>query len=635
MNAEEFFYETSRNIKRLLTVIIDATCIAIAYWVAHLVKAESFAVFSSFQNWLYFAFLVPLSLIFYIKLGVYRSYQRFFGAKSIVVTFLAIALSFLSLVVAGLYFGQAVSPLVAFLYFVFLALLTGATRIGLRLFYSLVASATKKQVLIYGAGEAGRQLAKSLVSSPEYHVVGFMDDDESLHNFYFDGLKVHPIGSLSQLIEKYHVERVLLAMPSAPRGVKKRILEKLEQYPVKVKTIPGVVDLVEGDAQISEVKDVEIEDLLGRDPVPPKQDLFEANIKDKVVLVSGAGGSIGSELCRQIIKNKPASLLLFEISEYALYAIEGELSETIKRENLNIKLFPFLGSVQDRALLDAIFTTYQVDTVYHAAAYKHVPLVEYNVAQGVNNNIFGTKALAESAIAHNVSTFVLISTDKAVRPTNFMGTTKRMAELVLQALAADQTGTRFCMVRFGNVLGSSGSVIPLFRRQIEAGGPVTVTHRDITRYFMTIPEAAQLVIQAGAMGKGGDVFVLDMGESVRIFDLAKRLIRLSGLEIKNDDNPDGDIEIKCTGLRPGEKLYEELLIGDNVIPTSHERIMSALETRLSVKELDVVLNNLKKAVKANNAEQIRQILQKAPTGYTPSSDIVDNFYSNPVSGAVL
>ena len=635
MNAEEFFYETSRNIKRLLTVIIDASCIAVAYWVAHLVKAESFSVFHSFQNWLYFAFLVPLSIIFYIKLGVYRSYQRFFGAKSILVTLLAITLSFLSLVVAGLYFGQAVSPLVAFLYFVFLSLLTGATRIALRLFYSLVASASKKQVLIYGAGEAGRQLAKSLVSSTEYHVVGFLDDDEALQNYYFDGLKVHSASSLSQLIEKYHVERVLLAMPSAPRGVKKRILERLEQYPVKVKTIPGVVDLVEGDAQISEVKDVEIEDLLGRDPVPPKQDLFEANIKGKVVFVSGAGGSIGSELCRQIIKNKPASLLLFEISEYALYAIEGELNETIKRENLGIKLFPFLGSVQDRTLLDAIFTTYQVDTVYHAAAYKHVPLVEYNVAQGVNNNIFGTKALAESAIAHKVSTFVLISTDKAVRPTNFMGTTKRMAELVLQALAAEQTDTRFCMVRFGNVLGSSGSVIPLFRRQIEAGGPVTVTHRDITRYFMTIPEAAQLVIQAGAMGKGGDVFVLDMGESVRIFDLAKRLIRLSGLEIKSDDNPDGDIEIKCTGLRPGEKLYEELLIGDNVIPTSHERIMSALETRLSLKELEVVLNNLKKAVKANNAEHIRQILQKAPTGYAPSSDIVDNFYSNPLAGAVL
>lgn len=635
MNAEEFFYETSRNIKRLLTVIIDATCISMAYWLAHLLKAESFGVFSSFQNWLYYAFLVPLSLIFYIKLGVYRSYQRFFGAKSIIVTFIAISLSFAALITAGLYFGKAVSPIVAFLYFVLLTLFTGVTRIALRLFYSLVASANKKQVLIYGAGEAGRQLAKSLVSSPEYHSVGFIDDDESLHGYYFDGLKVYSVKTLDQLIEKYNVERVLLAMPSAPRGVKKRIFEKLEQYPVKVKTIPGVVDLVEGDAQISEIKDVEIEDLLGRDPVPPNKDLFEANIKGKVVLVSGAGGSIGSELCRQIIKNQPTALLLLEVSEFSLYTIEQELSATIKSEGAAIRLFPFLGSVQDRTLVDAIFAAYQVDTVYHAAAYKHVPLVEYNVAQGIKNNIYGTKTLAESAIAHKVSTFVLVSTDKAVRPTNFMGTTKRMAELVLQALAAAQSDTRFCMVRFGNVLGSSGSVIPLFRRQIEAGGPVTVTHRDITRYFMTIPEAAQLVIQAGAMGKGGDVFVLDMGESVRIFDLAKRLIRLSGLEIKDADHPEGDIAIECTGLRPGEKLYEELLIGDNVIPTDHERIMSALETRLSVKELEVVLANLSQAVDDNDAERIRQILHQAPTGYSPSSDIVDNFYSNPVAGPLL
>lgn len=592
-------------------------------------------MFSSFQNWLYYAFLVPLSLIFYIKLGVYRSYQRFFGAKSIIVTFLAITLSFAALITAGLYFGKAVSPIVAFLYFVLLALFTGVTRISLRLFYSLIASANKKQVLIYGAGEAGRQLAKSLVSSPEYHTVGFIDDDESLQGYYFDGLKVHSVKTLEQLIEKYNVERVLLAMPSAPRGVKKRIFEKLEQYPVKVKTIPGVVDLVEGDAQISEIKDVEIEDLLGRDPVPPNKDLFEANIKGKVVLVSGAGGSIGSELCRQIIKNKPATLLLLEVSEFALYTIESELSAAIKADGAAIRLFPFLGSVQDRTLVDAIFAAYQVDTVYHAAAYKHVPLVEYNVAQGIKNNIFGTKTLAESAIAHKVTTFVLVSTDKAVRPTNFMGTTKRMAELVLQALAAAQSDTRFCMVRFGNVLGSSGSVIPLFRRQIEAGGPVTVTHRDITRYFMTIPEAAQLVIQAGAMGKGGDVFVLDMGESVRIFDLAKRLIRLSGLEIKDADHPEGDIAIECTGLRPGEKLYEELLIGDNVIPTDHERIMSALETRLSLKELNVVLDNLSEAVSVNDAERIRQILHQAPTGYSPSSDIVDNFYSNPVAGPLL
>ena len=630
MKAEAFFYETSRNIKRLLTVFIDAACISIAYWAALLIKAESFEVFQMFQNWLYYAFLVPLSLIFFIKLGVYRSYQRFFGVKSILFTLFAIALSFMSLVLAGVYFGQPVSPLVSLLYFVFLSLLVASTRLALRMFYSLVASAGKKQVLIYGAGEAGRQLEKSLVNSPEYHVVGFLDDDESLQGFYFDGLKVHSAKNLGELIEKYSVDRILLAMPSAPRGVKKRILERLEQHPVKVKTIPGVVDLVEGDAGISEIKDVEIEDLLGRDPVAPMQDLFEANIKGKVVLVSGAGGSIGSELCRQIIKNQPACLLLFELSEFALYNIEAELTTYVKKENLGIRVIPFLGSVQDQCLVEAIFSAYSVNTVYHAAAYKHVPLVEFNVAQGVSNNIFGTRTLATAAVKFNVETFVLISTDKAVRPTNFMGTTKRMAELVLQALASEKTNTRFCMVRFGNVLGSSGSVIPLFRKQIQAGGPVTVTHRDITRYFMTIPEAAQLVIQAGAMGKGGDVFVLDMGESVRIYDLAKRLIRLSGLELKDTDNPNGDIEILCTGLRPGEKLYEELLIGDNVVPTQHERIMSARENKLSMVQLENLLTEIHRAVKDNDAAQLRILLQEAPTGYSPSSDIVDNFYANPL-----
>lgn len=625
MKFDNFFYDTSRSIRRVISVFSDAICISLAYWCALLVKYESFVVFEFIQNWLYFAFLIPLSLIFYIKLGVYRTYQRSFDPRSILIALSAILLSFLSLVVAGLYFGEVVSPLVAFLYLVFLSLLTISSRIFLHFFYVLLTSASKKQVLIYGAGEAGRQLAKSLTTSNEYHLVGFIDDDETLHNYYFEGLKVHPFLELSNLIDKYHVERVLLAMPSAPRAIKKRLLEKLEQFPVKVKTIPGIVDIVEGKAEILEIKDVEIEDLLGRDPVPPNQSLFEANIKAKSVFVSGAGGSIGSELCRQIIKNQPNCLILFDLSEFALYSIESELNESINKRNLHINLISFIGSVQDSALLDAIFSKYPIDTVYHAAAYKHVPLVEFNVAQGVKNNVFGTKALAESAVTHKVSTFVLISTDKAVRPTNFMGATKRMAELILQAFASEQTNTRFCMVRFGNVLGSSGSVIPLFRKQIELGGPVTVTHKDITRYFMTITEAAQLVIQAGAMGKGGDVFVLDMGESVRIYDLAKRLIHLSGLEVKDKDHPDGDIEILCTGLRPGEKLYEELLIGDNVSSTDHERIMSAREIQLTKIQLELFLRRLNDAVLINNAYEIRQILQEASTGYNPNSSIVDNF----------
>lgn len=625
MKADDFFYETSRNIKRLLTLLIDTGAITFSFWAAYAIREESFAVFFQPNIWLIFAFLVPLSLIFYIKLGVYRSYQRFFGAKSILFTFFAITLSALSLVVANIYVAQSISPIVALLYFVFLALLTGMARIALRLFYSMVTSSNKKQVVIYGAGEAGRQLAKSLVTSPEYATVAFIDDDTSLHGFYIDGIKVYAFKDIQKLIDRYHVERVLLAMPSAPRAFKKRVLEKLEMLPVKVKTIPGVVDLVEGDAQFSDVKDVEIEDLLGRDPVPPKQELFEANIKGLNVLVTGAGGSIGSELCRQIIKNAPAKLVLFEVSEFALYSIESELAQFIAKQGVEISLIPVLGSVQDRTLIDQVLASQAIDTIYHAAAYKHVPLVEFNVVQGVRNNVFGTLNVAQAAKDFKVPTCVLVSTDKAVRPTNFMGTTKRVAELVLQALQNETQHTRYCMVRFGNVLGSSGSVIPLFRRQIEAGGPVTVTHQDITRYFMTIPEAAQLVIQAGAMGQGGDVYVLDMGESVKIFDLAKRLIRLSGLEVKDEANPNGDIEIVCSGLRPGEKLFEELLIGDNVKPTNHERIMSAHEVMLSWPDLQKFLAKLDKACAAQQVPKIRELLVEAPTGYAPNSNIVDNF----------
>lgn len=624
MKFEAFFYETSRNIKRLITIFIDSFIISLSFWLAFLVKEESLSVFTNTELWLYLAFLLPLSLIAYIKLGVYRSYQRFFGARSILFTFYSIAFSALILQLAIVYISTVTNGFIALLYFIFLGFFTAATRMTLRLIYSAFTAGSKKQLLIYGAGESGRQLAKSLVHSPEYHVAGYIDDKKSLHGYYLDGLKVHAFMELPQLIEKYAIERVLLAMPSASRSTRKRILERLEVFPVKVKTIPGLVDLLESDVKFDEIKDVEIEDLLGRDPVPPNKALFEANIKNKTVFVSGAGGSIGSELCRQIIKNQPSVLILFEVSEFALYSIESELTSLIEKSQKSIKLIAFMGSVQDKTLLAHVFKKYHVDTIYHAAAYKHVPLVEYNVVQGIKNNIFGTLYLAEAAIKANVPSFVLISTDKAVRPTNFMGTTKRVAELVLQAYSKEQSVTRFCMVRFGNVLGSSGSVIPLFRRQIKAGGPVTVTHKDITRYFMTIPEAAQLVIQAGAMGAGGDVYVLDMGESVRIYDLAKRLIRLSGLEIKSPDNPHGDIEILCTGLRPGEKLYEELLIGDDVRATQHERIMAAEESFLELNKLQNLLDQLEKACDIQDLQTIRKLLQEAPTGYLPSSSIVDN-----------
>ncbi|WP_373698440.1 UDP-N-acetylglucosamine 4,6-dehydratase family protein, partial [Neisseria dentiae] len=405
---------------------------------------------------------------------------------------------------------------------------------------------------------------------------------------------------------------------------RKLIIERLKALPCEVLAIPGMKDLVDGKISISSLKKVSVVDLLGRDPVAPRPELMSADISGKVVLVTGAGGSIGSELCRQIIRYRPAKLLLFELSEFSLYSIDKELNEFQTASGMNIEVVPLLGSVQHRNRLFSIMKAYGVQTVYHAAAYKHVPMVEFNTIEGVRNNVYGTLFCAQAAVDAGVETFVLISTDKAVRPTNTMGASKRMAELCLQALAAEPgQQTRFCMVRFGNVLGSSGSVVPVFEKQIAAGGPITLTHEDITRYFMTIPEAAQLVIQAGAMGKGGDVFVLDMGESVKIIDLAKQMIRLSGLEVKDEQNPDGDIEIKITGLRPGEKLYEELLIGDEVQKTTHPRIMTASEVMLPWEALSDILNRMDSACKQMNQMALRQLLLEAPTGFAPKDDICD------------
>lgn len=412
-------------------------------------------------------------------------------------------------------------------------------------------------------------------------------------------------------------------MPSASRGTRAKLIERLEPLGLPVLTIPGMTDLVDGKMKIDELQDVKIEDLLGRDPVAPVPSLLTANITGKVVMVTGAGGSIGSELCRQIILQSPQKLVLFESSEFALYEIDKELTTTLANQQLDVQLLPVLGTVLDQQRLQQIMQSYHVQTVYHAAAYKHVPLVEFNVIEGLRNNLFGTWHTAEAAIASNVETFVLISTDKAVRPTNVMGTTKRLAELALQALATRQQSTRFCMVRFGNVLGSSGSVVPLFRKQIKKGGPITLTHEDITRYFMTIPEAAQLVIQAGAMGEGGDVFVLDMGAPVKIYDLAKKMVHLTGLEIKNKQNPHGDIEIKITGLRPGEKLYEELLIGDDEKPTRHPRIKAANEVCLSWNEMQALLSELSDASINYDLERIRALMLSAPTGFNPTDGICD------------
>jgi FlaA1/EpsC-like NDP-sugar epimerase len=504
----------------------------------------------------------------------------------------------------------------------FSLILVGGSRIIMRSMLGHVEQSHKVPILIFGAGEAGRLLANALSEGKESKVVGFIDHDPVKIRTVIRGITVFSPTELERVIESKGIKRILLAIPSASRDERKVIIDQLGKYPVQVLSIPSLPEILSGKAQVNEFKEIAIEELLGRDPVPPSSELMAANIKGKSIMVTGAGGTIGSELCRLIIEQKPKVLVLFELSEYQLYKIERELREKIQSEQ-RIELIPVLGNIRDEERVRGILKQYGVQTVYHAAAYKHVPLVEHNMAQGIMNNVFGTLSLARAAIATKVESFVLVSSDKAVRPTSVMGATKRLAELILQAYAFQDVKTRFCMVRFGNVLGSSGSVVPLFHQQIQAGGPVTITDPEITRFFMTISEAAQLVIQAGAMGKGGDVFLLDMGESVKIIDLAKKMIHLSGFREKTSAYPDGDIEIRSTGLRPGEKLYEELLIGESAKKTQHPRIMTALEDMVTWSALDKILNNLLYAIENDDYRFLRETLMAAPLNYRPSSDIVD------------
>ncbi|HDY7654596.1 TPA: polysaccharide biosynthesis protein [Vibrio vulnificus] len=627
MDKLAYIWSLPRVHKRLISLAIDTLLITFSFFMAIWVRYGEVAISVSAETWLTLAGTVMVTLVAFTRLGLYRAVLRYLTFHALTVVVLGALISALSITTFAYFFNAEVPRTVPVIYMTFLALLCGGARMMVR---SLIVQASRKgceRVLIYGAGSTGRQLAIALRNAETYQVKGFIDNDPSLENTIIQGLTVHSSQQISRLVEKQEIEKILLAMPRATRSERKAIIDGLLHLPVEVLTVPDFKDIVNGNATVDELKDVAIEDLLGRDPVEPNPELMKANIHGKVVMVTGAGGSIGSELCRQIVRQKPKTLILFELSEYGLYEIDKELSGMVEAMQLEVEIIPLLGSVQRINRLSATMRAFGVQTVYHAAAYKHVPLVEYNVVEGVRNNVFGTYYSAKAAIEAGVESFVLISTDKAVRPTNVMGTSKRMAELALQALAAKENdkvnGTRFCMVRFGNVLGSSGSVIPLFKRQIEEGQAITVTHPDIIRYFMAIPEAAQLVIQAGAMGKGGDVFVLDMGEPVKIVDLAKNLIQLSGLEVKSSDNPNGDIEIKFTGLRPGEKLYEELLIGDNVEGTDHERIMTANEQFLPLEEFNQILDNLDKACHEFDHETIRQILLETPTGFNPTDGIGD------------
>lgn len=619
----DFILSIPRPFKRLISIVFDTLFIIVAFFGALWTRLGNFESITDTTYWQVLVILVVSTLFLYAKVGLYRAILRYLSIQALLTITISVAVSAVFLVLSA-YFSYAFIPRsVPVIYGTYLVILCGGARLLIRILVSQHNTRKKPRVLIYGAGASGRQLANLLRQGDEYHPVAFVDDDYRLQKTVVQGLTIYSSKNLEVLLAKTKTEKMLLAMPSVSRVQRKAIITSLVELPVEVLSIPNLDDIVSGSASIDQLRDVPIDDLLGRDSVVPQEGLLAANIRNKVVMVTGAGGSIGSELCRQIVLQKPRSLVLFELSEFGLYKIDKELSEFVHTEGLKVEIIPLLGSVQRQDRLVTVMQSFKVQTLYHAAAYKHVPLVEYNVVEGVRNNVFGTYYTALAAIEANVESFVLISTDKAVRPTNVMGATKRMAELGLQSLAAENTGTRFCMVRFGNVLGSSGSVIPLFKKQVIDGGPITVTHPDIIRYFMTIPEAAQLVIQAGAMGKGGDVFVLDMGEPVKIVDLAKNLIQLSGLEVKSDDNPHGDIEIKYTGLRPGEKLFEELLIGDNVGKTAHERIMTANESFLLYADYKAVLAKLDEACNNFEHKMIRQILLDTPIGFNPTDGIED------------
>lgn len=616
-----------RPYKRLITIAADIVALPLALWSAFALRLGTFTPPIEHIWWLFV--VVPVLTVPLLKFsGLYREVLRYMGPQAALAILKGVTLSVALLgVVALLGDVRDLPRSVLILYWMNGLLYLGGSRILLR---AMLQSLIRRQhgrvpVVIYGAGAAGAQLVSALDMSPDYVPVAMVDDDASLWGSTVAGLQVHSPVLLEELITDSNVHHVLLALPTASRERRRAIIRRLEPFPVRVKTVPNLVDLATGRAALDDIRDVEIEDLLGRDPVAPDRTLLSACIYQKNVLVTGAGGSIGSELCRQIALLSPRRLVLYEISEFALYQIERELREMLERSATEVELVPMLGSVLNRVRLQEVMRAFEIETVYHAAAYKHVPLVEHNVLEGVRNNTLGTWHAAMAAQAVGVETFVLISTDKAVRPTNIMGASKRLAELVLQGLAAEGSETTFCMVRFGNVLGSSGSVVPLFREQIRQGGPVTITHPEITRYFMTIPEAATLVLQAGAMAEGGDVFVLDMGEPVKIVDLARQMIRLMGLEVRDQEHPNGDIEIVFTGLRPGEKLYEELLIGDNVTGTKHPMIMRAMESSLTWAEVEQLLVRLNKAYERFDCAEVEAVLAEAVTGFAhdrPGPDLL-------------
>lgn len=615
-----------RQYKKALMILADAVALPVALWSAFALRLTQWwpEEYLLASWWLFIATPI-VGIVIFARLGLYRAVVRFMGAQAIWAVGKGVMLLAVLMWAAAFFFKVEPFPRSIPVNFALVALVyVGGSRLMVRYYYHWLVGhyVNKSPVLIYGAGETGARLNTVLTASTDYVPVGFLDDDPAMWKATVSGLPVHPPAKLGELINELEITHVLLAIPSASKTERRRILERLSEHAVHVQTIPSMQELVSGES-LESLREVDPEDLLGREPVPPIEALVSASIADKVVLVTGAGGSIGSEICRQVLCNQPRQLVLYELSEYALYRITHELKQLAKEKGLSVPVFPVLGSVLNRKRVERVIDQFRIQTIYHAAAYKHVPLIEHNIFEGVRNNALGTRVLAKAAQQAGVERFVLISTDKAVRPTNVMGATKRLAEQVVQGLAAKggPGSTVFSMVRFGNVLGSSGSVVPLFKQQIEAGGPVTVTHPDITRFFMTIPEAASLVIQAGSMAEGGDLFVLDMGEPVKIVDLARRMIQLMGYEVRSPENPEGDIAIEFTGLRPGEKLYEELLIGEDVIGTEHPKIMRAHEEFLDEEELEQVLQAMETAMQNEDCEAALRVLKQAVSGFTPSTPV--------------
>ncbi len=626
-----------RRRKQAVMLLFDVLALPLALLTAQVVTQGAVPTIEGPLPWMYLAVLASTIPVF-IHLGLYRAIVRFLGVDAALAIAKGVFLSAAVLALLDFYVFESAMPFgVIVVYFALALICVGGSRFVARELLRAPRRGTQP-VVIYGAGAAGAQLCASLVSSNTFKPVAVIDDNPLMHGARVNGVKVWPSEQLANLRRRYGVRVVLLAMPSAARRRRSEIIQKLTTQEFVVQTVPDVAEILAGKARLEEIRDIDVHDLLGRDPVPPNSALLGACVRNKNILVTGAGGSIGSEICRQILQLAPRRLVLFEVSELALYEIERELRAQNARLGGSVELVALLGNAHHKHRVREIMSTFGIQTVYHAAAYKHVPIVEHNMVEGIHNNIFATYNTAEAALECRVETFVLISTDKAVNPTNVMGCTKRVAEMVLQGMQQRSANTRFCMVRFGNVLESSGSVVPLFREQIREGGPVTVTHPDVIRYFMTIPEASQLVIQAGSMGSGGDVFVLDMGSPVRIADLAKRMIQLAGCTVRDEQNPDGDIEVRFTGLRPAEKLFEELLIGKNVTGTQHPRILRAMEHTLTWDQMRHILDDLAMCTARFDCERARDVLLRAVPEYQPTETVQDHVWLNNgarVSGAVM